>query len=1105
MSSNFLNKFQPQFAAYFNMARQNSYITLCHLSKMGGFTETENKESRLVEMKIVTQLSKSTKPEMREYLMRQLYRHFPALQIMITCEQAKVKSKVATPNMMSMVLDNLFRVLNYERDRASHFSFTDKRTDDPKYIEAEKAVARYLNHCFTAAMRTVRTRFELQASQMEFITKERYKMVNTEEKDKKGRPMKKAEINMKFAYTFVDANGRLSDMGRVFFLCQFIEKRYATMLFDALQEKENKRSLFYLDYNESQRRIIREIFSVYRVRLPKERLDSEREDMALALDMLNELKKCPAELFEHVSPEDQAKFRIIPAEGEEEILLKRSADRFAQFALRYIDEKKLFDKIRFQINFGKYRYCLKEDKHCIDGLTRIRVLQKELNGFGRFGEVEHYRTGQDARKVWNGANLVRRYEDVTRDKAVDLPYITDCRTQYLFNRDKIGLSWPPYRDTEGNILPIVDGCYMPCIDKDNNRVTCVQPMCWMSRYELPGMVFHSILCGEDERGATEKIIQDCVARYRKFFSDIKEGTIEKIKCADRKKPQFAEYKFIEERYGIMWGDIPDKIRDYLVGRTRASFDHYAADVIDKMIAHTESMLRRIKAVVAAVGGKDNKIGKKSYVDIRPGRLAGFLSQDIVYFQPSKLEGEQCGKDKLTGLNYRVMQASIAMYDTQYGEQTFEQFKQMFIQAGIINSSNKHPFLMSVLERKPENIIEFYQYYLEARGQKLKEIKESRNYKEVYFLHSERIKWANRNTAYYQKLAARYLEQPIELPRRLFEVDIRMRLQNLCKTNEPNVEYAAEFAKERCNVTHMILLYLKHIKQDKVQSFYNFDRSYKLVELLDGEKRYKPLNAYQNRNLKNDMKIRVASLEIAETNKGRKLGKTRAATKDEKEIESRRLSKYFNEYDDNERLLRRYKVQDILLFLMAKNIILSHRVSIGDFRMNKIKPNGDKGILEVKIPFCITVTLDNGERKTIQQEAIKIKNYGDFFRFLYDERVKTLLPLIKSAELDRTLLEDELDNYDTIRPQIFDLILQFEKSITDKNPKIKQEQHGFKDLLQMIPYMNESDEKNIRLTRNAFAHNSYPNVNDMPQAVPKVAIEIKKGFDETMTQVCKLLK
>lgn len=133
-------------------------------------------------------------------------------------------------------------------------------------------------------------------------------------------------------------------------------------------------------------------------------MESQSGRMALALDMLNELQKCPSELFETLSPKDRSRFRVevditnssennsSDNSEESQVLMMRFQDRFPRLALRYIDECNVFDKIRFQLSLGKYRYAF-YDKMCIDSKEpdRVRSLQKDLNGFGRLQEIEEER------------------------------------------------------------------------------------------------------------------------------------------------------------------------------------------------------------------------------------------------------------------------------------------------------------------------------------------------------------------------------------------------------------------------------------------------------------------------------------------------------------------------------------------------------------------------------------------------------------------------------------------------------------------------------------------------------------------------------------------
>lgn len=1089
--NNFFKKYQHEFSAYYNMARQNAYITLQHISSIMGYKEGEGKESRLFEMQSVMQVTKE-KPQQQLFLLKQLGRFLPVLRVMAECERKKRQVASFNPEAISRVLINIFTVLNYERDRAAHLNFVDDRTNSEDYLNKERQVAYYLSHCYTVAVRTIKARFGKETKDMEIFTKDRYKF---ETEIINGKKTKKAEINYNFPYSMMDKDKRLTDIGRVFLISLFIEKRYASIFFDSLQT--NNRSGFYKNLNEEQKSMLREIFSAFRIRLPKERLGNERSDILLALDMLNELKKAPQELFEHLKPEDQDKFRIKSTAGDD-MLLRRSEDRFHFFAMRYIDEKHLFNNIRFQVNMGKYRFLKKEDKHCINDETCMRILQKDINGFGRIQEMEDYRCGIS--DSWKSRAMIKPHTDITRNDPDILPYITDSRAQYVFNGDRIGLGWPGYTDSEGKNLPVKNSTYIPEISSDNNLV-CAQPKCWMSIYEIPAMMFHILLNGNSGI-ETEKLIKNQIEKYKCFFQDIADGNVQKLMCKDKKNPKPSEYKSIEDKYGIKWSNIPDKLRDHLVGRTRKNFDNYAKTIVDKMIENNKLAIERFKGNIKKIIEDDNKMGKKSYVEIRPGRLASFLMKDIIALQPTALKGELRGHDKLTGLNYSILNAELAMYNAIYDKENFYKLKAMFEKASLIGeSNNKHPFLDKVINSQPMNTIGFYLLYMKYRLDWLNGILKKKDFKSVSLLKPERTKWMNRNDDFYKKLAQRYLSQPIELPRSLFEDSIVDKMIEVCANNdnlqelkERLIRYRNKEEGIRFNVTYLILKYHELLNNDLCQEFYRWARGYKVIDKLEGVNRFMQTNSLEN------YKFNEKTNEYIDTLKIKQKGNTyKKATEEEKETELKKIEKYKKELDENERALRRFKVQDILLFYMAKNIIGS---GVDDFKMKDISPNREKGILEYQVPFSMKITLQDGTERTIYQDAIKIKNYGDFFCFLYDDRVKSLLPQIKKVKIDRAELDRELMNYDLARPDIFSLILEFEKAVNEKYPEMTKERHGFTDLLNRLEILSAVEKENIRLVRNSFSHNKYPQIDNIKKDIPEVAVGIKELFVKNVDKIIK---
>jgi hypothetical protein len=138
--------------------------------------------------------------------------------------------------------------------------------------------------------------------------------------------------------------------------------------------------------------IIRDMLSIYRLRSPKgKKLEGGDNQVTLALDILNELRKCPKELYDVLSAKGQTFFEDAVKRSNErtpEVVKRfRSKDRFSFLALRYIDEMGVFDNIRFQVQLGKLRFKF-YPKTCINGEEDVRSLQKEINGYGKLQEIE---------------------------------------------------------------------------------------------------------------------------------------------------------------------------------------------------------------------------------------------------------------------------------------------------------------------------------------------------------------------------------------------------------------------------------------------------------------------------------------------------------------------------------------------------------------------------------------------------------------------------------------------------------------------------------------------------------------------------------------------
>lgn len=1131
---------KPVFAAYLNMARQNAFETLCHISKLMGIEVDDverEKENKLWEMKVLKELSsEEIKSERKLKLIKLVHSHFPFLKPIIDVEQRnpngyiptemeeeltdkqvekEITAKIvyASPLKYYAILENMFRLLNALRNEYTHAK--PEKMSMPQKKVLQENVVRYVYNCMDGGRRVVKQRFgnfELPNDKdaFDFLTgmKIRYKKEPIPEKFNmfKGKKQQVYKFVEKedFPYRLRDKDGILSDMGILLFVCLFLHKKYISMFMDKVKPYRKAA-------DDIEKKILLETFSVYRIRLPKERYSSERPDYALGLDMMNELQKCPKELYETFNEKDKAKFRVpIKSTAEDvtlddgvivengEVLQIRVQDRFPSMALRYIDQDQVFSKIRFQVSLGHYRYSF-YDKQCIDSTEkdRVRVLQKEINGFGRLNEIEL------KRKEKYGA-YIRTNDKVRKDTADSEPYLTDCYANYVFNGNRIGFlffdkdlgrteikSMNTDKDREIMYLPelVFEKNMAVKHKKEKKNAVCVPPIAWLSIYEFPALLFHHHLCqtlkieSPDKKIAknpTEYVMIQCVRTYHRFFKDVKEGRLNPSMISDEK----ALAALIDKDYSpLQIKDIPEKIVDYLLKRDvkiKELFKERAENRMEKMLQSTEFRLKMFREERKLVGSKDNTFGKKGYVDIRPGKLADYLAKDMLMFQPVNKDNT----NKVTGMNYQIIQASLAVYD-----KTWNELRTIFTRAKLIGQTNtnmNHPFLEKFFETKqgPKNVMDFYERYLQAKIGYLKKRLMKGTFSDA-FLHGNRMKWQPRNEAYYKALAGRYLEEalqddrknlkPVELPRGLFErslVDILKNAyadESLKTYNKELADYVNKqleaYGKGEpapYNVAFFISAYFKHVLKDKMQPFYlstqkEYKRTYKFFNMINNQKvrnalvekyytqeEFKELRKKYKLTGKADKQLKTYRESALEQEKRKP--EHRGKTADEiKDIINARLRKYHYEYDDNERAIRRFMVQDILLFLMAKDLLLKNisgesptKEKIGRYKLQNINPVSDTGnILSLSIPFSLTLTLKDGSTRTITQESLKIKNYGDFYRFVYDERLATLLSLTRTVEINRDDLEKELLQYDLQRTEVFSQVHEMERFLFKQYPSLEK--------------------------------------------------------------------
>ena len=341
---------KPIMAAYLNLARLNMFNTLINICRSAGIDpKSDNKEERMYKLPI---LKRDLAADQANNVRRLFYLHFPFLKILDfkgdnslydETDNAVKEELSANINDLQAVIKSIAFVLNWYRNKYSHFNYNSTEQDGQNMLKFEKKVGVYLKQLVTAAPRAVKARFKgdknkqqekmLPEGAMNFIHQGKMKITGNGEN-------KKAEWNKDyFLYPLSkDKNNpdKLSTVGLITLCSLLLEKKH---IHELLQKSGFLASFSTKTGNNvelSRQAIIFEVMSIYRIVLPQRKLNIEKSEIQVALDMLNELKKCPEELFDLLSDKDKEEFAIT-SEDNERVLLRRYSDRFPQLILSYFD------------------------------------------------------------------------------------------------------------------------------------------------------------------------------------------------------------------------------------------------------------------------------------------------------------------------------------------------------------------------------------------------------------------------------------------------------------------------------------------------------------------------------------------------------------------------------------------------------------------------------------------------------------------------------------------------------------------------------------------------------------------------------------------------
>ncbi len=1128
---------QECFAAYLNMAQNNVFIAMKDIVERLGLKKTFYKngkegvnpfdESNCYDATILQdEYLKVLPDDQKEKLKQKLLRSFPFLVPMISTDRfyafynkhtlyyAKEKnekevssdvtirkeeellqnSKIET---IAKYLRNSLNVLSFYRNNASH---TLPITEEigMNIIPESNMIAIALDCVFKQACAVIKERFQLKGNEkygknLQFIQNARVLPKDIGKKDQKGKAIKIQVPNFNYSHCFYYKDNNeytMSRMAVVYLICMFIEKSYATQFFCQISTE------FYkgIYKNENYKMYLREIYSCYRMRISKNATNPYEGNIIFAMDILNELAKCPNELYECLCEEDQARFERDNSEHTDcpdRVLLRRSSDRFPELAMKWMDGASIFNNLRFNVIYGKYHEVFKDEqqkehgiKKCCDGVERPRWITKELTTFGRIDDLENQRTGKTG--DWDGKSLVKwldnKVENETESDTVseteDLsPWITDMCCQYVIKENNIGIKL-----SGDSTLPSIDG-------KTLKEIKTVAPDVWLSVYELPAMVFLTIL----SNGEAENKILGYQKKFQNFLSDLKSGAF----------GTFANREALENALkakGLDIKDIPSKIIDCLLGKDQTKMlSKYANAFLRDELEHTRKRITDLN---------ECKIGNEVIEPSRflPGNIAKYLAADIVKY--CKYDN---GSDKPTGLNYNVMQSKLATFANK-GQ--FAYIKAVFSQLNMLQGGKaEHPFLQKVIDFEPKNVEQFLAKYLtekEAFLQKceLKQAKNSDACKSMHFLHPNRGKWQQRNIA---TIANEYLNLPVQLPKGLFDEAIKKQILKQCpQLND----------KSFLTTSYMINAYMMSLKDD-IQKFYGFGRSYPVFAKMDKAKPGR--NPRENGEVIYRSKAELHKKGFFDTELQRYINTCRSNPRRHPNFDAENaealLRRLFHDYDRTEKAITRYSVQDFLLMQIAKKLIFDtkdgkktendvSKLNIDMFKLREISPDF-QGLLSESV----SITLDIMDGYSVSWDT-KIKDYARIFELYKDQRLVALLKLLPKGNYKAEDIQWEFGNYDRNRIEAFRLLLDFEckavkipsvKAALDKYISVNKHSTFnviFEALLDHL-HFSGTEKKQLQMIttiRNSFVYGDYPDVGEKPSFPQEASNNIIRKLIELIKKV-----
>jgi len=222
----------------------------------------------------------------------------------------KVKDVVTSAHIDSClkVLVNLSKSLHYCRNLHSHYRAYNNRENQINMFKNFATTAGYLTNALKASAIICQTNAGNKAKQYEFVTGEYHYMKDKKEYSNYYYRIKGKRNTIKASDKIEpDQYDAISDYGLIYLTSLFLSKSDTELMLDQLEVFKNSP---FKDEFTMEKAVLTSIMAVYRINIPKgKRMKMEDDNVQLCLDMLNELQKCPQELYDVISQKGKDSFK----------------------------------------------------------------------------------------------------------------------------------------------------------------------------------------------------------------------------------------------------------------------------------------------------------------------------------------------------------------------------------------------------------------------------------------------------------------------------------------------------------------------------------------------------------------------------------------------------------------------------------------------------------------------------------------------------------------------------------------------------------------------------------------------------------------------------